>query len=130
VCFGRAGDVADVSLKAARAINIYALGMARHSGGSQQPDEAEEMVAVQVRDKDARDLADLQITFEKLVLRALAAVKEPDLRSLRRAQSHARDVARARRHTGTCSEESYLHEFTPGLRSFQRIYSYIHGLRT
>jgi hypothetical protein len=43
------------------------------------------MVAMQVCDEDARDLADLQIAPDELVLCAFAAVEKPDLPTLRQA---------------------------------------------
>jgi hypothetical protein len=82
--------------------------MAGHACGRQQPDESEQMIAVQVRDKNARDLTQFQITAQQLVLCAFAAIEEPDLASLRQAQSDARNISRACRHTGAGSKKSYL----------------------
>ena len=55
------------------------------------------MIAVEVRDEDARDLAEPQVCALNLVLRRLAAVEEPDLRALREPERHAGDVAHASR---------------------------------
>ena len=93
VCLGLARHISHVLFESGRAINIYAARMTRHSGGSQQPDQAEEVIAVHVRDEDAPDLADLQIALDELVLCAFATIEEPHLGSLGQAQGDARNVA-------------------------------------
>ena len=85
--------VAHVPVEAGWAIDGDVMSMARHAGGGEQPDEAEEMITMQVRDEDTCDLADIELTFEKLVLRPFAAIEEPHLPALGQAQGYARDVA-------------------------------------
>ena len=102
-----AAHVAHVLREAARAVERDGAGVAGHAAGREQSHQPVDVVAVHVRDEDARDLADVEVAAQELVLRALAAVEEPHLGALRRPQRHARDVARPGRHPGACSEKCY-----------------------
>jgi hypothetical protein len=66
-----------------------------HAAGREQSHQPEHVVAVHVRDEDARYLADVQVAPEQLVLRALAAVEEPHLAALRGPQA-THETLRAR----------------------------------
>ena len=101
-----ATDFVHVLFESARAVETYAAHVAGHPAGREQSHQSVNVVAVQVRDEDARDLADVDVASEELMLRALAAVEEPDLAALLRPQRDARDVSRARRHSGTRSKKS------------------------
>ena len=68
----------------ARAVDVDAARVRGHAAGREQPHQPEDVVAVHVRDEDARDLADVQVAAQELVLRPLAAVEEPHLAALRR----------------------------------------------
>ena len=91
-------DLAHVVGERARAVYVNGARVRGHAAGREQAHQPEHVVAVHVRDEDARDLTDIQVAAQQLVLRALAAVEEPDLGALRRSQCDARNVSRARRH--------------------------------
>ena len=67
------------------------------------------MVAMHVGDKNPRDLADLEIAAQKLMLSPLAAVKQPNFSPLGQPQGNARDVPSASGHAGTGSKKRNLH---------------------
>jgi len=68
------------------------------------------MVAVQVSDENAAQLADFEVAAEKLVLSSFAAVKQPKFRSLGQAEGDAGNVARSRGDTRASSEKCNLQE--------------------
>src|SRR5205085_6677675 len=100
-------DLAHVVGERARAVYVNGARVRGHAAGREQAHQPEHVVAVHVRDEDARDLTDIQFAAKQLVLRALAAVEEPDLGALRRSQCDARNVSRARRHARARPKESY-----------------------
>ena len=92
---------AHVLFETVRAVEMYLLRLSRKPAGGEQPHQAEEMIAVQVCDEDAADLADLERRALQLLLRALAAIEQPHFAALRQPERHARNIARPRRHART-----------------------------
>ena len=80
---------------------MYLLRRAGQAASSQQSHQSEEMIAVQVRDEDARDVAELERRVLELMLRAFAAIKQPHFGALRQAQRHAGNIARLGRDART-----------------------------
>ena len=107
----RADDIQRLRVLAVHASRLRAAAAER----ADETGETEYVVAVHMRDEDARDLAVAKVRTHELVLRRLAAVKEPNL--IRQPKRVRRDVARERGGTARRAQESELHaaEVTVGV---------------
>ena len=71
-----------------RSVEVDAAAGPGQPEAGQQARQAKGVVTVHVGDEDPTQLADPQLTAQELMLGALAAIKQPDLRPLRQAQGH------------------------------------------
>ena len=90
------------------AVEVDARAAARQAQAGQQPWQAEHMVAVHVGHEHPPQLAHPQLAAQELVLGALAAVEQPQLRPLGQAQGHGRHIAAAGGHPRTGAEKGDL----------------------
>ena len=90
------------------AVEVDAGAGARQAQAGEQPGQAEHMVAVHVGHEHPPQLAHPQVTAQELVLGALAAVEQPELRPLGQAQGHGGHIAAAGGHPGAGAEKGDL----------------------
>ncbi len=108
---GRAADRIDVIGDARRAVQVDALGAAMQAARGQQSDEAEAVIAVQMRNEHAAQRRQRQVGALKLLLRAFAAFKQPPLAPLIQLQRQAGNIAPQRWGSGGGAQESEFHKF-------------------
>jgi hypothetical protein len=73
----------EIVIQSRRAVNIDTLNITSQTAASKQAHQSKDMIAVHVGDKNFSNLAGFNVAAHNLVLRALAAVKQPNLRPLR-----------------------------------------------
>ena len=66
-------------------VDVNISGRATEFAGGKETGQSEKVVAVKVCNEDAADLRDAQGAAQDLVLRAFAAIEQPDFRALRQA---------------------------------------------
>lgn len=88
---------------------MRARGVSGKPSGSKQTGQAVYVVAVKMRDKDARQLAETKVASQDLMLRRFTAIHQPPLAALRKSHGDSRNIAPWRRYAAARSKESYLH---------------------
>ena len=84
----------EVVLQRVRTVEVDPFGaVASQPQAGQQTRQSKDVVAMHVRYENAPQLREAQITAQKLMLRALAAVEEPHFCPLRQPHRHRRDIA-------------------------------------